>query len=68
MLLRRLRLFLRYRRIMKRVMATPDGESYMDDALMPAAPNVADHLVELYADAIPHTHGAPVRKHAAVAG
>jgi radical SAM superfamily enzyme YgiQ (UPF0313 family) len=66
-LLRWLRLFLRYRRIMKRVMATPDGASYIDDALIPTAPNTADHLVELYADAIPHTHGAPVRKHAAVA-
>jgi len=62
-----LRLFLRYRKIMKRVVATPDAQSYMDDALRPAAPDTADHLVELYAEAIPHTHGAPVRKHA-VAG
>jgi len=62
-----LRLFLRYRKIMKRVIATPDAQSYMDDALRPTAPNTADHLVELYAEAIPHTHGAPVRKHA-VAG
>ncbi|MBV8508830.1 MAG: radical SAM protein, partial [Xanthobacteraceae bacterium] len=62
-----LRLFLRYRKIMKRVMATPDAQSYMDDALRPPAPETADHLVELYAQAIPHTHGAPVRKHA-VAG
>jgi radical SAM superfamily enzyme YgiQ (UPF0313 family) len=62
-----LRLFLRYRKIMKRVMATPDTQSYMDDALRPTAPDTADHLVELYAQAIPHTHGAPVRKHA-VAG
>jgi radical SAM superfamily enzyme YgiQ (UPF0313 family) len=62
-----LRLFLRYRKIMKRVMATPDAQSYMDDALRPTAPDTADHLVELYAQSIPHTHGAPVRKHA-VAG
>jgi radical SAM superfamily enzyme YgiQ (UPF0313 family) len=62
-----LRLFLRYRKIMKRVIATPDAQSYMDDALRPTAPNTADHLVELFAEAIPHTHGAPVRKHA-VAG
>jgi hypothetical protein len=68
-LLRWLRLFLRYRGIMKRVQATPDAASYMDDALTPTAANAADHLVELYADAIPHTHGAPLRKHAAaVAG
>ena len=63
--LRWLRLFLRYRGIMKRVMATPDAQNYMDDALRPAAPNSADHLVELFAEAIPHTHGAPVRRHAA---
>ncbi|MBV8747022.1 MAG: radical SAM protein [Xanthobacteraceae bacterium] len=62
-----LRLFLRYRKIMKRVMATPDAASYMDDALRPTAPDTTDHLVELYAQAIPHTHGAPLRKHA-VAG
>ena len=62
-----LRLFLRYRKIMKRVIATPDAASYMDDALRTTAPDTADHLVELFADAIPHTHGAPVRKHA-VAG
>jgi len=65
--LRWLRLFLRYRKIMKRVIATPDAASYMDDALRPTAPDTTDHLVELFADAIPHTHGAPVRKHA-VAG
>jgi radical SAM superfamily enzyme YgiQ (UPF0313 family) len=62
-----LRLFLRYRKIMKRVIATPDAAGYMDDALRPTAPDSPDHLVELYAEAIPHTHGAPVRKHA-VAG
>ena len=35
--------------------------------LMSELQDAADHLVELYAEAIPHTHGAPVRKHA-VAG
>jgi radical SAM superfamily enzyme YgiQ (UPF0313 family) len=62
-----LRLFLRYRKIMKRVVATPNGESYVDEALRPTAPDAPDHLVELYAQVIPHTHGAPIRKHA-VAG
>jgi len=62
-----LRLALRYRAIKKRVLATPDARSYMDDALRPATPET-DHLVELYADAIPHTHGAPVRKRVAAAG
>jgi radical SAM superfamily enzyme YgiQ (UPF0313 family) len=60
-----IRLALRYNAIKKRVQATPDAKSYMDDALQPATPE-NDHLVELYAEAIPHTHGAPVRKRAAV--
>jgi hypothetical protein len=60
-----IRLALRYRAIKQRVLATPDATSYIDDALRPATPET-DHLVELYAEAIPHTHGAPVRKRAAV--
>ena len=64
-LLRWLRLFMRYRSIMKRVQATPDAASYMDEALTPATSAAADHLVEIFADAIPHTHGAPVLKRAA---
>jgi pyruvate-formate lyase-activating enzyme len=60
-----IRLALRYRAIKQRVLATPDAASYIDDALRPATPET-DHLVELYAEAIPHTHGAPVRKRAAV--
>jgi pyruvate-formate lyase-activating enzyme len=60
-----IRLALRYRAIKQRVLATPDAASYIDDALRPATPET-DHLVELYAEAIPHTHGAPVRKRAVV--
>jgi hypothetical protein len=60
-----IRLALRYRAIKQRVLATPDAASYIDDALRPGTPET-DHLVELFAEAIPHTHGAPVRKRAAV--
>ena len=63
-----LRLALRYRAIKKRVLATPNAKSYMDDALLLPTTPETDHLVELYAEAIPHTHGAPVRKRVAAAG
>ena len=63
-----LRLALRYSAIKKRVLATPDAKSYMDDALLRPTTPETDHLVELYAEAIPHTHGAPVRKRVAAAG
>ena len=57
----------RYRRMMVRVVADPASSSYIDEAMRPyAGRNEPDHLVEIFADKIPHTHGAPVR--AAVAG
>jgi pyruvate-formate lyase-activating enzyme len=63
-----LRLLRRYRRIMARVEADPAAASYFDEALNPCtAPGEADHLVEVFADKIPHTHGAPVRPAAAAA-
>ncbi len=62
-----LRLLVRYRRIMARVMADPATAAYADEALRPpVAEGENDHFVEVFADKIPHTHGAPVR--AAVAG
>ena len=61
-----LRVILRYRRIMKRVAADPAAQYYSDEALRPHRGGETDHLVEIFADKIPHTHGAPVR--AAVAG
>ncbi len=62
-----LRLIVRYRRIMARVMADPAARSYSDEALRAqAAAGGTDHFVEVFADKIPPTHGAPVK--AAIAG
>ena len=62
-----LRLVWRYRRIMARVMADPASRTHFDEALRPhTGEGDTDHFVEVFADKIPHTHGAPVR--AAVAG
>ncbi|MEJ2434848.1 MAG: hypothetical protein P8Y53_17430 [Pseudolabrys sp.] len=61
----------RYRRIMARVAADPAAASYMDEALLaPNGRNEPDHLVEIFADKIPKTHGAPVQTpaQAALAG
>ena len=56
-----LRLIRRYRRIMARVVKDPAARSYFDEALRPhASPDEMDHFVEIFADKIPHTHGAPV--------
>jgi hypothetical protein len=56
-----LRLIWRYRRIMARVVKDPAARSYFDEALRPhASPGEMDHFVEVFADKIPHTHGAPV--------
>ena len=56
-----LRLILRYRRIMARVMKDPGSRSHFDEALRPhTAESATDHFVEVFADKIPHTHGAPV--------
>ena len=56
-----LRLILRYRRMMKQVVADPATKDYMDEALRPdEGRNEPDHLVEIFADKIPKTYGAPV--------
>jgi hypothetical protein len=56
-----LRLIWRYRRIMARVVKDPATSRYFDEALRPhASPDEMDHFVEVFADKIPHTHGAPV--------
>jgi hypothetical protein len=62
------RLIIRYKRMMKRIMADPARDSYIDESLR-VAPEAGgiDHFVEVFADKIPKTHGAPVRE-AAVAG
>ena len=57
----------RYRAIMRRVVADRDGQSYVDLALQPPDAGAGrDHLVEVFADKIPKTHGAPVRPAVAV--
>jgi hypothetical protein len=59
-----LRLMRRYRGIMKRVMADPATAHYSDEALQPPRPEDTElpHFVQVFADQIPHTHGAPVRE------
>jgi hypothetical protein len=63
-----LRLIWRYRRIMARVTADPAAANYLDEALRPyTEAGETDHFVEVFADKIPHTHGAPVRAPATAA-
>src|SRR5271167_2415779 len=52
-------LYLRYRRILARVVKAPDARQYTDPALQPTGVGEADRVVEAFADIIPHTHGAP---------
>jgi hypothetical protein len=55
-------LWWRYHRMMRRIQADPSARSYIDEALRPHSGEAeADKLVEVFADKIPHTHGAPVR-------
>ncbi len=62
-----LSLMWRYRRIMKRVVSDAASHNYSDAALRSqVGRNEPDHLVEIFADKIPHTHGAPVRTAALV--
>jgi hypothetical protein len=60
------RLALRLRLLRKRIEADPAARNYTDEALQVTAANTLDHFVEVFADKIPKTHGAPVRE--AVAG
>jgi hypothetical protein len=62
------RVILRYRRMMARVMKDPESRTHFDEALRPhTAESATDHFVEVFADKIPHTHGAPVRTKSAAA-
>jgi hypothetical protein len=61
-------LALRYRAILRRVLADKDGAAYVDEALKPATEvDHAHDFVAGYADKIPDTYGAPKREHATVA-
>ncbi len=57
----------RYRSIMKRVTADAEGAAYVDEALRvsPHATEELPNFVQAFADKIPQTHGAPVRRTAA---
>jgi hypothetical protein len=56
----------RYRRIMARVVADPASCTHFDEALRPhLGEGEIDHFVGIFADKLPHTHGAPVRVAAA---
>ncbi len=66
-LVRWLRLVRRYKAIQARVEADPAKMDYTDEALTPTVIGGTDHFVEVYADKIPKTHGAP-KQHAAVGG
>jgi hypothetical protein len=60
-----LRKAMRYRRILKRVERDPAAHNYFDEAMQPKTGEELDHFVEVFADKIPKTHGAPTR-HATV--
>jgi hypothetical protein len=52
---------LRYRRMMAKVLKDPASRTHFDDALsLHTGGGETDHFVEVFADKIPHTHGAPV--------
>ena len=53
---------LRYRRILRRVVADPGTYNYFDEAMQSATGEGVDHFVEVFADKIPKTHGAPPRR------
>jgi radical SAM superfamily enzyme YgiQ (UPF0313 family) len=62
-----LRLLRRYRRIMHRVLADPEAPHYVDVALQPPSEEAAlPNFVQVFADKIPKTHGAPTRAEAVV--
>jgi hypothetical protein len=52
----------RYHRILKRVEADRPARSYFDEAMQPNTGEGMDHFVEVFADKIPKTHGAPPRR------
>jgi radical SAM superfamily enzyme YgiQ (UPF0313 family) len=57
----------RYRRIMKRVLADPSAPHYVDLALQPPSQgSELPNFVQVFADKIPKTHGAPTRAEAVV--
>jgi hypothetical protein len=66
-LLRWAHLLLRYRLMMRRVMARPDARAYTDEAMQATPEGGIDHMVEAFADIMPHTYGAPLQAEAKAA-
>ena len=62
--LRWFRLARRYRGIMRRVLADPEAARYTDEALRPSGADteMLPNFVQVFANKIPRTHGAPVRE------
>ena len=54
----------RYRGILRRVLADAAGASYVDEALRASSGEGAQNadFIKVFADKIPHTHGAPTRE------
>jgi hypothetical protein len=57
-----LRLTLQYRAIRKRIARDPESFNYTDEALQPVTAEHTDQIVDLYANKIPKTHGAPPQR------
>ena len=51
---------LHYRRILKRVVSSGAPHSWFDKAMQPSNVEGGDHLIDVFADKIPKTHGAPI--------
>ncbi len=61
------RLYRRYHAIARRVLEDPASARYVDEALTPpSAEEAMPHFVQVFADKIPKTHGAPKHEHEAV--
>jgi hypothetical protein len=56
------RLGWRYRSLRKSIKKDPAARHYTDEALQPPAGQELDHFVEVFADKIPNTHGAPKQR------
>lgn len=58
----------RYRAIMRRILADPTTQGYVDDALKIPTGKTMDRVVEVFATKIPNTYGAPIHQPAARLG
>ena len=55
-------LYLRCRRVWKRVAEDPNRRAYMDFALQPVTEDETTDLMATFGEAIPNTHGAPAKR------